>query len=46
MSRPSCTCVLNIRQKPSNRNGNRGEESQQTLEPKRHLGRLENDAAS
>ena len=46
MSRPSCTCVLNIRQKPSNRNGNRGDESQQKLEPKRHLGRLENDAAS
>ena len=46
MSRPPSTWVLNIRQKPSNRNGNRGDESQQKLEPKRHLGRLENDAAS
>jgi hypothetical protein len=46
VGRPSCTCVLNIRQKPSNPNGNRGAEGQQKLEPKRHLGRLENDAAS
>ena len=46
MSRPSCTCVLNIRHKSSSRNRNRGDQSQQRLEPKRHLGRLENDAAS
>jgi hypothetical protein len=40
MSCHSCTCVLNIRQKPSNRNGNRGDGSQQKLEPSDFLGGL------
>ena len=46
MNRPSYIFVLNIRQKTCNRNGNRSDESQQEREQRRHLERLENDAAS